>query len=306
MPAFDGKPGTLRNIMTHTSGIEETARSLITGDPDDAITIDEYVKVIPTRIFEPGTTLSYSSYATTLAGYIVQRISGQSFDDYIDQHLLVPLEMQHANFRQPLPPAPGSFMAKGYNPGSDEPKAFEFVNPAPVGTLSAAGEDMGYFMIAHLQNGAYGNGRFLEAETAKQMHETALNILPPLNRTVLGFYELNINGHRVISHDGDTQWFHSELSLFLDDGVGLYVSFNSIGKDGAAQKIRSARFKGFADRYQAGQIPEGEADVETAKLHAKPMAGTYANSRRADYVFTSLTNLLGQANVRRCSTKRKA
>ena len=297
VPPFDGKPVTLRNIMTHTSGIEETARGLITGNPDDAIALDDYVKVVPTRIFEPGTTPSYSNYATTLAGYIVQRVAGQSFDDYIDQHLFAPLDMQHASFRQPLPAALDPFMAKGYAPGSDEPKKFEIVNPAPAGSLSASGADMGHFMIAHLQDGAYGNGRILQAATAKQMHDTGLDILPPLNRMLLGFYELNINGHRVISHGGDTQWFHSDLSLFVDDGVGLFVSFNSAGKEGVAGKIRSALFKGFADRYLPGPLAEGEVDLESAKLHAEQMAGVYSNSRRADRVFTSLTNLIGQAEV---------
>lgn len=297
IPPFDGKPVTLRNIMTHTSGIEETARGLITGNPDDAITLEDYVKVIPTRIFAPGITPSYSNYATTLAGYIVQRVAGVSFDDYVDQHLFAPLEMQHASFRQPLPPALEPFMSKGYAAGSDEPKSFEIVNPAPAGALSASGDDMGHFMLAHLQGGAYTNGRILEAATAKQMHETALDIVPPLNRMLLGFYELNINGHRVISHAGDTQWFHSELSLFMDDGVGLFVSFNSAGKEGVAGKLRSALFKGFADRYLPGPIAEGEVDAETAKLHAGQIAGVYENSRRADFVFTSLTYLIGQVKV---------
>src|ERR1700689_2879447 len=62
------------------------------------------------------------------------------------------------------------------------------------------------------------------------MHETALPMIPPLNRMVLGFYEQNYNGHRIISHGGDTEYFHSDLSLFLDDHVGLYVSMNSAGR----------------------------------------------------------------------------
>ena len=55
----------------------------------------------------------------------------------------------------------------------------------------------------------------------------------------LGFYETNINGQRVIAHGGDTVAFHSDLHLFLDDGVGIFVSFNSAGKEGAAQPLRT-------------------------------------------------------------------
>ena len=81
----------------------------------------------------------------------------------------------------------------------------------------------------------------------------------------LGFYQSNINGRRVIAHGGDTVAFHSDLHLFMDDGVGLYVSFNSVGKEGAAGDLRSALFEQFADRY----FP---APPTTAKLDAKARA----------------------------------
>jgi CubicO group peptidase (beta-lactamase class C family) len=298
IPPRDGKPMTMRNIMTHTTGMEEIVRGLITSNPKDAIALDAYVKRwIPTRIFAPGTTPAYSNFATTLAGYIVQRISGQSFDDYVDQHVFAPLDMKHASFRQPLPAALQPLASKGYKSGTDKPEGYEIVNPSPAGNLAASGEDMGHFMIAHLQNGAFGDKRILQEATARQMHETGLTILPPLHRMLLGFYETNINGHRSISHAGDTQWFHSDLSLFLDDGLGLYISMNSSGKDEAAHKIRAALFKGFADRYLPGKPAEGKVDAATAKLHAQHMAGIYENSRRSDDSFISIANLIGQTKV---------
>ena len=297
LPPRAGAPVTLRNIMTHTSGIEEHVRGLITSKPKDAVQIEEYVKQVPTRIFAPGTTPSYSNYATTLAGYIVQRVSGQSFDDYIDQHIFAPLAMDHSSFRYPLPAALQPLVSKGYKPGSDEPQGYEIVNPAPAGSLAASGQDMGRFMIAHLQDGAHGSERILGASTARQMHGTALTILPPLNRMLLGFYEDNINGRRAIAHAGDTQWFHSDLYLFPDDGIGLFVSFNSPGKEGVAGKIRTALFKGFADRYLPGPNDDGKVDAATAKLHAKQMAGLYENSRRADDTFVALVNLASQIKV---------
>src|SRR5437764_14652519 len=81
---------------------------------------------------------------------------------------------------------------------------------------------------------------------------------------LLGFYENNINGHRVITHGGDTSWFHSELNLFVDDGVALYTSLNSIGKDGAAGPIRTMLFEEFGRRYFPGPLPEGRVDAKTA------------------------------------------
>src|SRR3546814_17606480 len=71
------------------------------------------------RIHEPGSTPAYSNYATAVAGYIVERVSGESFDDYIDRHIFQPLGMAHSSFSQPLPPALLAKMSKGYSKASD-------------------------------------------------------------------------------------------------------------------------------------------------------------------------------------------
>jgi hypothetical protein len=156
---------------------------------------------------------------------------------------------------------------------------------------------MSHFMIAHLQNGRYGSGQILEPGTSEQMHNTALTILPRVNRMLLGFYEDNYNGHRVIAHGGDTQWFHSDLHLFIDDGVGLLVSVNSVGKEGAAQEVRSQLFHEFADRYLPGPTADGKVDKKTAAEHAHMITGRYSVSRRAESSFVSLLYLSLQATV---------
>ena len=121
-----------------------------------------------------------------------------SFDDYLDKNIFGPLGMQHSTFRQPLPEQLKADMSKGY-PRASQPKPekeFEIVGPAPAGSLSASGADMGHFMIAHLQDGKFGAGQILKPETAQMMHTTALTTLPRVNRMVLGFYETNRNGHQ--------------------------------------------------------------------------------------------------------------
>jgi hypothetical protein len=205
--------------------------------------------------------------------------------------------MEHATFRQPLPARLEADMAKGYEVASDTAKPFEMVVPAPAGSLAASGEDMARFMIAHLQQGRFGDGRILRPETAKMMHGTALTILPQVNRMLLGFYETNRNGRRAIAHGGDTYFFHSDLHLFIDDGVGIFVSMNSAGKDGASGAIRSALFEQFADRYLPGETADGRVDAKTAMEHANLLAGAYVNSRRSQSSFLDLLNLVGQAKV---------
>ncbi len=299
IPARDGKPVTLRNIMTHTPGFEERIKDLIVPEGTPFAPLDEYLKEwVPTRIFAPGTTPAYSNYATALAGYIVARTSGLPYDDYIEQHILTPLGMEHSTFRQPLPERLREFMANGYATASDgEAKPFEVVVAAPAGSQSSSGADMARFMIAHLQKGTLGEARILKAETAEQMHTTALTILPRVDRMLLGFYEQHRNGRRIISHAGDLAWFHSDLYLFIDDGIGLFISMNSSGKEGAPGKIRKAVFEQFTDRYLPGPTFDGKVDPQTAAEHARMMTGVYQVSRRLETNFLRLLGLASPVKV---------
>ena len=103
IPDAFGKPITLKHIMTHTAGFEEQIKDLFSGGTEPP-NLGEYLKThIPTRIYPPGTTPAYSNYATALAGYIVERVSGQPFNDYVTEHIFKPLQMNRSTFVQPLP-----------------------------------------------------------------------------------------------------------------------------------------------------------------------------------------------------------
>jgi CubicO group peptidase (beta-lactamase class C family) len=297
IPPRDGKPITMRNLMQHVGGFEEQAKGILSEDPA-APGYEALLKQwVPERVFPPGTTPAYSNYGASLAGYIVQRISGEGFADYVDKHIFVPLDMLHSTFTQPLPAKLAPLMSKGYVLASDPPRAFEIVGPAPAGSLSSPGEDMAHFMIAHLQNGEYNGNRILSAQTAQMMHDSPLTLLPPLNRMELGFFETNINGHEVIGHLGDTETFHTSLHLFLKENVGFYVSFNSLGKEGAAGKLRGALFDDFADRYFPAKQDTQRVDAKTAANHAAMLAGTWVESRGSQSSFIAALGLLGQTKV---------
>src|SRR5690606_5374362 len=95
----------------------------------------------------------------------------------------------------------------------------------------------------------------------------------------------------------DTEWFHSYLWLFPEDDIGLFVSVNSAGKEGAAQALRSALFHEFADRYLPGADPTARVDPETAREHAAMLAGHYVSSRGSFTNFMSVLGLLSQMQI---------
>ena len=299
IPATWSKPITLRNIMTHTSGFEETVKNLIGSNPQTLMKLDAQMKSwVPERIFPPGEVSAYSNYAASLAGYIVQRVSGQSFDDYVAQHIFQPLGMVHSSMAQPLPDALAKLMSKGYTVASEKPVDFELVGPAPAGSLSSSGDDMAHFMIAHLADGAYGDTQILKPETAQLMHKTAYTPVPPLPGMALGFYHEDRNGHVVVGHAGDTDAFHSDLHLVLDAHVGLFLSMNSAGKEGAAHGMRGALYRDFMDRYFPAPAAPEQKTLASAVKDGQVLVGSYQTTRRSESNFIRLVSVLGgPANV---------
>ncbi|WP_454885203.1 serine hydrolase domain-containing protein [Sphingomonas oryzagri] len=293
IPPYQGKPITLRNLMTHTPGFEETAKYLIGYDPKAQVPLDQVLKRwIPARIYAPGTMPAYSNYGASLAGYIVQRVSGEPFDDYVQHHIFDALGMRHSTFVQPLPAALLPVMASGYQQASMKPEGYELIDLAPAGSLAASGGDMARFMIAHLQNG----GPLLSPQTAALMHAPANTPIPGLPPMALGFYHEDRNGQTIIGHAGDLNFFHSDLHLYMDKGVGLFMSFNSAGKDGAAHVVRERLFEQFTDRY----FPDRSAPLPTSSTaHADGLlvSGHYVSSRSSQTNFLRMFGLLGGTTV---------
>ena len=296
IPPLHGKPITLRNLMTHTPGFEESIKHLIDAHPKDTSLEHAMKRWTPTRVFDPGTTPAYSNYGASLAGYIVERVSGEPFDAYIANHIFKPLDMQHSSFSIPMQKPILDTMSKGYKDATKPPEPFEQVVMAPAGNLAATGDDMAHFMIAHLQNGRYGDAQILKPETAHLMHDSLTSIMAPLDGIELGFMVYDINGHRAIGHGGDTAYFHSELVLFPNDNVGVFVSVNSAGVKGAGS-LRGLLLSEFADRYFPAPNTDGKVDAATAAEHAKMVAGNYISARGAFDSFFAVMGLIGQIKV---------
>ena len=290
----DGKPITMRDLMTHTPGFEETLKNLFSHDGQLPMSNEAWLKEwIPERVFAPGEVSAYSNYGAALAGYIVQRVSGQPFDEYIEQHIYQPLGMQHATFRQPLPANLKGDMAKSYASASTPPKSFEMVVSDPAGGMSVSGEDMARFMIAHLQNGTYNNVQILRPETAKAMHNFTHYSVPGLMPMALGFYHMDRNGQTIIGHGGDTELFHSAMMLFLQQNVGIFVSIDG-DKDGG---LRKQLLDGFTDRYFPALPQLPQPTLGTARAHGMLLAGRYIGSRGSFDNFLSIGNLLSQPKI---------
>lgn len=235
-----GEPITLAHLLTHTPGFEDIGQGLFVRTEEEMTSLKEYIdNHLPARVFPPGEVLSYSNYGTALAGYIVERVSGQSFQEYIEEHIFIPLEMEQSTFNQPIPESMEFIQAYNYARGEYHRGGFEYISGTPAGAMSSTAFDMAHFMIAHLQKGSFKDHQILHEETAKRMHSQQFTHHPKVDGMTYGFIEDTFNGRRVISHGGNTQLFHTGLFLLLEENLGLFISSTSecIGRESLFQAL---------------------------------------------------------------------
>jgi CubicO group peptidase (beta-lactamase class C family) len=295
IPPYEGQPLTMRNLMTHRAGFEQSVKGLIHLGGKVSPMGEVLQRWIPQRVFAPGTTPAYSNYGAGLAGYVVQRVSGLPFEEYVERRIFQPLGMTHSTFRQPLPAQFAPFMAQGYPRASAEAKPYELVVPAGAGAATISGPDMAKFMIAHLNQGA----GLMQPATARLMHTPAYAAVPGTNRMALGFCETQVNGLSAIGHSGDSFYFHSDLWLLPSQDVGLFISMNSTGTNRAVgvDRIRKALLEQFGDRYFPATSAASPVELPTAKEHARMLVGSYFSSQGSFSNFVDVANFLGQTTI---------
>ena len=299
IPNDFGKPVTLRDLMNHRGGLEEGLKDILWTNPRGVPSTEAYLKEHKRpMLFAPGEVPAYSNYGAALAGYIVERISKEPYERYIERHILVPLGMTHTSFDQPLPERFAAEVSKGYRTASAPPGPYELIVTRPAGSGTTTAADMSRFLIAHLQDGHFGDAEILQVETAKRMHSPSEEAPPGFATMAHGFFRELHNGRTVLGHGGDTIYFHNEFEFLPAEGVGIEFNFNSKGREDAVYLAREALFNGFMDRY----FPESAAPVDppalpTAPADAQKIAGRYESSRRVEHGFLSLFYVLQQSVI---------
>jgi CubicO group peptidase (beta-lactamase class C family) len=283
LPQTYPEPITLRNLLTHTAGLEDGGLGYLIGRSEkDLAPLGDFLELhmparirAPTKDFASGVNASYSNWGTALAGHIVATVSGMEFDEYIERHIYQPLGMTSSSFREPLPPGLRERMSHGYRfkNGRFEKHDFEFIhNFGPAGSMSTTATDMAKFMLAHLNGGALGEARILKPETAQLMHSRTLSPNPALSGGALGFYETWLNGRRAIGHGGDTVYFHTQMLLVPEENLGVFVSFNTDNAGFASVDIARAVIK---------HVLPADLPVVKVRSDAQQRNARYAGSYRA-------------------------
>src|SRR5215210_3847540 len=287
------QPITLKELMTHTAGFESLYYERLAKDPNALEPPREWlISHMPARVRPPGEVAAYSDYGAALAGYIVARVSGEPYEQYIQEHILNPLGMVHTTAQPSMPPDIRAHTSVGYTyedgafkvfpDASDMALAYADIGqPAlvPAGDMQTSATDMARFMIAHLQNGRYSDantaeGRILNKSTMQQMHSTLYTPDPRLLGTAYGFFDFSDNGQWTLGHSGGSDPIFTLLLLLPDQNLDVFVAYNSQGGEDLVNQYLGFQRAFFDHYYPAPAVEPIQPPAHFAE-RAGRFEGTY-------------------------------
>lgn len=218
----DGNTITVHHLLTHTAGFDETLYYFVSGEKD--ISLREYVhKSLPKMIEKPGVDSSYNNYGYALLGLIIEDVTGQSYEEYMQKHIFDPLHMKNTTLTIPKNPV-RSYAAKD---GKFVEQQAKEINLRPAGSAFSTAPDMANYMMAHLQSGEYKNV-LMNEETSKFMQKRHFTIHPRIAGFSYNFFEdMPRDQHQPIMHGGTLEGFRANLYLIPDEKLGIFISTNS-------------------------------------------------------------------------------
>lgn len=293
--AFD-EPVTLRSLMSHTPGFEDILLRLFTRKGDPVPSLEEiFSEQMPERVAPPMQVASYSNHGTGLAQYLVEKVSGMTFEKYAEEHIFQPLGMHFSTFRQPVPDHLRRHLANGYawRNGQFKMRDFEVVPLGGAGGASASASDMATFMKALLNDTQHGNITLMDSATYAIMKEPVLVHASHMNPALHGFLDISPAHIRIIGHGGNTFLFHSMLALFPAHDAGLFISFSGEGAAMAPTKV----LEHFVRRYFADPGPP-PVIIQLDDDYLQGFTGRYLPNRRPHSDILKVFGLINTVQIR--------
>lgn len=254
---------TIFHVLTHTSGIPS-----FTGFPDfesreaQAMTPEKLVEWFRSEPleFEPGTKWNYSNSGYVLLGYLIEKISGQSYSDFVQQNIFTPLGMKDSGYDSNS--AIIMRRAAGYAQGKSGPVNASFVHmsiPFSAGALYSTTED-----LLRWEQGLF-SGKVLTAASLGKM------TTPYKQDYAFGLVISANNGHKMIAHDGGIEGFNTSLAYYPDDKLVVAVLANLNGPFAGQIAANLAK----VTHGEKVELPSERKEITVSPEILKQYVGTY-------------------------------
>lgn len=283
-------PITMLDVMNHSAGWQETICSLEVSDESDIVPLEYALKnTEPAQVYAPGEVTAYSNWGAALAGYIVQYVSGQDYTEYVHEHILKPLGMEHTSIgpdyrdnmwvreqREKL-----SSYVKNEKTEQNLGQTMSYILLYPAGSATGTLEDLTTFGKAFVSD---NTPLFQNQETLDKMLEAT---------SFFGDSDIPKNCHGLwatqyavdtFGHNGNTSACSANLIFDPDSRIGVTVITNEIGESTFCNGIPAKVFGNYKnhERIRNAQISERE-DVSGAYIFCRgfrkgfPKVLTYLN-----------------------------
>lgn len=273
----ESEPITVRSVLTHHAGLPgDYAKDKFAENPGDFLTILQYLNTQST-IFPVNKIYSYSNIGYTLLGIMVERISGETYENYIKKHIFEPAGMKTAGIYKKYEPG------KSYSNGFDAKGEFYEELPLidiPAGSIYASLTDMIKFGQTLMKK----NSPLLNEQTKELMFEVQnMNIALDLRNRVAICWNISNKANelgRIYEHGGATMYHRADFSIAPDAGLGTVMLSNSNNGVQNAWKLKEVFMVDYAKKnhlkIEKNIIPEKQITLtEHTRKNLQPFTGWY-------------------------------
>ena len=292
------EPITMKSLLTHTSGFNQTSIGIGTRNPLEIKKLEDYLKEsIPKRAYKPNQFFSYSNQGMSLAGHIVENVSNESFETYMEEKIFKPLNMKNSTFKQPIPEDMEANKAAGYSYWIQNGSLFRtnpiYYQAIPAGACYTTVNDMANFIIANLSEGQYKGVQLLKSDIMEEMHKQQFTHNDKMPGQAYGFWESFDNNKRGLFHTGTSDGYASLLYMIPEENLGFILCYN-LGTD----KLRSEFLRSFMNKFFPIDSSKQISPMEDYKERVRQYEGLYWNVEKPQYTLDKLEVLMSDGLVR--------
>jgi CubicO group peptidase (beta-lactamase class C family) len=262
------EPVSFSHLLSHTAGFDQIGLRRQASSPDERESLRAFLERELVRVRPPGVVGTYDTYGITLAGHLIEVVSGLPYAEYMRRHVFQPLGMRRSFVE--VPDSMRAQLAVGYGleNGRHTPQPYEYYVTLPASSVDATPMDMGRFMIAVLEDGG--------ASLTSRIKQPQFESVPGFPMFSYGFWERAVNGHRAVSHGGVMFGFQAEMFLVPEHRLGFFIVYNRDNETGPPPRLRDEVSEALLDRW----FPRDEEPVAGPELQVATdgLTGAYANT----------------------------